>query len=222
VTLTGPHRHKNLAELGDYDVGITTYPLLWRDQDELATRELHLLILDEAHSVKNPAGSPHEAVRRLKARTRVALSGTPIENHLGELWAIMDILNPGCSAAPTTSATDFRIRIGATRHGAASDPCAAVRRTSCAAPREHRRQGSAAQDRDRPRHRARRPSGPTRASASPPTPTSAPTSRTAASAVPRIAILDALLRLRGVLRSTLVSATRPSGHRSAKYTLCST
>ncbi len=111
VTLTGPHRAEKFAEIPDHDVLLTTYPLLWRDQDALAAHELHMLVLDEAHSIKNPGGLAHEAVRRLKARTRVALSGTPIENHLGELWAQMDVLNPGMLGPADDFRTNFRIPI---------------------------------------------------------------------------------------------------------------
>ena len=97
IALHGPQRHERLAEVArdGADVVITTYPLLWRDQDALAAMDLHLLILDEAHAVKNPGGLAHEAVKRLRARHKVGLSGTPIENNLGELWAMMEVLNPG-------------------------------------------------------------------------------------------------------------------------------
>ncbi len=91
----GPERHAQLATLGTYDVVITNYPLVARDRDQLAALPLHLLVLDEAHAVKNHDAQAAEAIRTLDARHKVCLSGTPIENHLGELWSLFDFLNPG-------------------------------------------------------------------------------------------------------------------------------
>ena len=89
----GPDR--STAELAKHDVVVTTYPLVARDRDELAAIPLHLLVLDEAHAIKNANAQASEAVRALDARHRLCLSGTPIENHLGELWSLFDFLNPG-------------------------------------------------------------------------------------------------------------------------------
>src|SRR5262249_36644435 len=83
------------ATLANHDVIITTYPICARDRDELAQIPLHLLVLDEAHAIKNDGAQAAEAVRRLTARNRLCLSGTPIENHLGELWSLFDFLTPG-------------------------------------------------------------------------------------------------------------------------------
>ncbi|ANQ83978.1 SWI/SNF family helicase [Azoarcus olearius] len=77
------------------DVAITTYPLLWRDEEELQAREWSILILDEAQTVKNVASKGAQVIRQLKARHRLGLTGTPLENHLGELWAQFDFLLPG-------------------------------------------------------------------------------------------------------------------------------
>ncbi len=121
VALTGPHRHDRIAELSNVplpDVLITTYPLVWRDRDALAACPLSLLVLDEAHAIKNPGGLAHDAVRSLDARTRVALSGTPIENNLGELWALMDILNPGLLGTADEFRAAFRVPIE--QHGEAA------------------------------------------------------------------------------------------------------
>jgi superfamily II DNA or RNA helicase len=91
----GPDRHAQLAALAGFDVIVTTYPMVTRDRDDLAKLPLHLLVLDEAHAVKNHDALAAEAVRALDARNKVCLSGTPIENHLGELWSLFDFLNPG-------------------------------------------------------------------------------------------------------------------------------
>jgi len=104
----GPDRHDRIAELAQHDVVITTYPLVARDRDELATIPLHLLVLDEAHAIKNCDAQASEAVRRLDARHRICLSGTPIENHLGELWSLFDFLNPGLLGGRDEFTAQFR------------------------------------------------------------------------------------------------------------------
>ncbi len=91
----GSDRHERRAAIASHDVIITTYPMVARDRDDLATIPLHLVVLDEAHAIKNCNAQASEAVRKLDARHRVCLSGTPIENHLGELWSLFDFLNPG-------------------------------------------------------------------------------------------------------------------------------
>jgi SNF2 family DNA or RNA helicase len=78
-----------------HDVVITTYSLVARDGDSLATVNWGRVVLDEAQQVKNPATAQSIAVRRLNAPRRVALTGTPVENRLSELWSIMQLLNPG-------------------------------------------------------------------------------------------------------------------------------
>ncbi|MDX9886774.1 DEAD/DEAH box helicase [Thauera sp.] len=102
LNLHGSDRHARFDELdaGDasgekVDVALTTYPLLWRDAEALQAREWSLLILDEAQTVKNAASKAAQVIRRLKARHRLGLTGTPLENHLGELWAQFDFLLPG-------------------------------------------------------------------------------------------------------------------------------
>ena len=104
----GPERGQRLATLASHDVAITTYPLVARDRDLLAAIPLHLLVLDEAHAVKNDGSQVAEAVRRLTARHRVCLSGTPIENHLGELWSLFDFLMPGLLGSRDDFQTSFR------------------------------------------------------------------------------------------------------------------
>ncbi len=77
------------------DVVITSYDIATRDVDALAAITWDRLVLDEAQDVKNPATKRARALRRLQARRALAMTGTPIENRLDELWAIMDIVNPG-------------------------------------------------------------------------------------------------------------------------------
>ena len=80
--------------LAGVDLAVTTYAMLHR-QPWLADLEWRLVVLDEAQAVKNPATRQSRAVRALRARARIALTGTPIENRLGDLWALFDFLNPG-------------------------------------------------------------------------------------------------------------------------------
>ncbi|HTK16596.1 MAG TPA: DEAD/DEAH box helicase, partial [Acidimicrobiia bacterium] len=83
------------AEVADADVVITTYGTAVRDIDALEARTWERVILDEAQAIKNPANDTSQLLRRITARTRIALTGTPIENGLGDLWAILDFANPG-------------------------------------------------------------------------------------------------------------------------------
>ncbi|MEM7094702.1 MAG: SNF2-related protein [Actinomycetota bacterium] len=84
-----------LAIVDNYDVVITTYGTAVRDIDILEKVEFGKAVIDEAQAIKNPAAETSRQLRRLNARTRLALTGTPIENGLGDLWAILDWANPG-------------------------------------------------------------------------------------------------------------------------------
>ncbi len=95
LSLHGPERKSRFADIPGHDVILTTYPLLWRDAGELLRYRYHLLILDEAQTVKNAQSRGAEAVRRIDTRHRLCLTGTPLENHLGELWSQFDFLLPG-------------------------------------------------------------------------------------------------------------------------------
>ena len=77
------------------DLMVTTYALAHRDRDTLSQVRWGRLVLDEAQNIKNPQAKQSQAVRALEADRRVALTGTPVENRLSELWSIMDFLNPG-------------------------------------------------------------------------------------------------------------------------------
>jgi len=104
----GPDRAARRAQLAQCDVILTTYPLVARDRDQLAALALHLVVLDEAHAIKNDGAQAAEAVRRLNARHRLCLSGTPIENHLGELWSLFDFLMPGLLGSRDDFQVGFR------------------------------------------------------------------------------------------------------------------
>jgi superfamily II DNA or RNA helicase len=95
LVLHGTDRHAHFEKLSDYDLIVTSYPLLRRDKEFLKRQKYHIIILDEAQTVKNPATLYAQTIRQLTTRHRLALTGTPMENHLGELWAIFDFLMPG-------------------------------------------------------------------------------------------------------------------------------
>ena len=88
------------------DLVITTYGLVARDIEALSTIDWGRLVLDEAQNIKNSAARQAQAVRRIRAPRRIALTGTPVENRLAELWSIMEVLNPGLLG----SAAAFRQR----------------------------------------------------------------------------------------------------------------
>ena len=104
--LHGADRPEPAELLDGADVVLTTYAIATRDADALAAVDWDRVVLDEAQHIKNSAAGVARAVRRLPARHRVALTGTPVENRLAELWSILDFLNPGLLG----SAHTFRAR----------------------------------------------------------------------------------------------------------------
>ncbi|HEX5659300.1 MAG TPA: SNF2-related protein [Polyangiales bacterium] len=95
VLWQGPDRHDQKEELEDADVMITSYALLRRDEEFLQTLNLRYVILDEAQHIKNPMSATARAAKRLKGERRLAMTGTPIENRLSEIWSIFDYVSPG-------------------------------------------------------------------------------------------------------------------------------
>lgn len=77
------------------DLVLTSYALVYRDEDELKSVDWQGVVLDEAQNIKNPEAKQSQVVRQLTADFRIALTGTPVENRLSELWSILDFLNPG-------------------------------------------------------------------------------------------------------------------------------
>src|SRR3989344_3107442 len=82
-------------ELSDADVILTSYALAWRDHEALCATNWQSIILDEAQNIKNPITKQSKYVKIINASHKIALTGTPIENRLSDLWSIMDFLNPG-------------------------------------------------------------------------------------------------------------------------------
>ena len=95
LTLHGINRADNFAQIPAADLVLTSYPLLVRDFAELSRQSWHVVVLDEAQYIKNPKALAAQSAYKLKATQRLCLSGTPIQNHLGELWSLMRFLMPG-------------------------------------------------------------------------------------------------------------------------------
>jgi len=94
----GQNRRTGLAfqqEATGKDVVITTYALAQRDEEHLSAISWSHVILDEAQNIKNQAARQTQSIKRLSSGQKIALTGTPVENRLSELWSIMDFLNPG-------------------------------------------------------------------------------------------------------------------------------
>ena len=95
LLLHGPGRKADFPRIAEQDLVISTYPLLLRDGEHYRAQGFTLAVLDEAQAIKNPGTKLARAVRELQAGCRLCLSGTPLENHLGELWSLMDFALPG-------------------------------------------------------------------------------------------------------------------------------
>jgi len=95
------------ARASSHDVVLTTYSLVARDLEHLTAVRWGRVVLDEAQQIKNPATAAARAVRQLDGGRRVALTGTPVENRLAELWSIMQFLNPGLLGSLASFTRDF-------------------------------------------------------------------------------------------------------------------
>jgi superfamily II DNA or RNA helicase len=95
LVLHGPARRSRWHEVADAHVVVTTYPVLVRDEERFAGLRFHLAVLDEAQAIKNARSQARRAVERIDAEQRICLTGTPVENNLGELWSLFDWLAPG-------------------------------------------------------------------------------------------------------------------------------
>ena len=95
LVLHGSMRQKDFGAIADHHVVVTSYPLLNRDHNILTAVQWDIVVLDEAQTVKNPAAAITKRIRDLQSRMRLALTGTPMENSLLDLWALYDWLIPG-------------------------------------------------------------------------------------------------------------------------------
>jgi SNF2-related domain/SNF2 Helicase protein/Helicase conserved C-terminal domain len=115
-----------VAAVRDVDVVVTSYDIASRDVDTLASIAWDRVILDEAQDVKNPQTKRARSLRRIPARQKLAMTGTPLENHLGELWALMDILNPGLLGSREWFVRNFQRPIEQARDAAALERLRAI------------------------------------------------------------------------------------------------
>ncbi|MFT5224207.1 MAG: hypothetical protein ACI867_002539, partial [Glaciecola sp.] len=107
----GPEREENPSEFLGGEVIITTYAILRRDVEVLSAVDWDIVIFDEAQQIKNTASKGAKAARELKANMRVAMTGTPIENRLAELWAVLDVVNPGLLGTQRRFTRQFAVPI---------------------------------------------------------------------------------------------------------------
>ena len=115
LILHGPDRKQHFDAIPKHHLVITTYPLVHRDHEALFAHAYDLAILDEAQAVKNPAATISKRIRDIDARQRIALTGTPMENNLAELWALFDWLVPGLLGKRAEFTKTFRTPIE--KHG---------------------------------------------------------------------------------------------------------
>jgi superfamily II DNA or RNA helicase len=111
LQLHGTDRRRDFERIAGSDLVVTSFALLARDIEQLSTQQFHLLIVDEAQNIKNPRTQAAAAIRLLKATHRLALTGTPLENHLGELWAQFDWLAPGLLGDQASFSRLYRLPI---------------------------------------------------------------------------------------------------------------
>jgi superfamily II DNA or RNA helicase len=115
LVLHGPERKQHFAAIGEHDMVITSYKLISRDETVLTAQEWHVVVLDEAQTIKNPLAETTRLACSLRARHRLCLSGTPLENHLGELWSLFNFLSPGFLGSAKSFRSRYRVPIE--KHG---------------------------------------------------------------------------------------------------------
>jgi hypothetical protein len=108
LLLQGKDRQSRFDQIGSADLVLTTYALLPRDEEALRRHRYHLLILDESQYIKNSRSKMAQTACVLDARHRLCLTGTPLQNHLGELWSQFHFLMPGLLGAETAFNANFR------------------------------------------------------------------------------------------------------------------
>lgn len=111
LVLHGKDRHKIADTMGQHDIVIAPYSLLQRDRERWLEATWHIVVLDEAQNIKNASTHAAQVVGQLQTRHRLCLSGTPMENHLGELWSLFHFLMPGFLGSQKRFATLFRTPI---------------------------------------------------------------------------------------------------------------
>ncbi len=108
LTLQGSDRKEKFGEIAISDLVLTTYPLIARDHDTIAAHKWHIMLLDEAQTIKNPDANTTKLIANLDAKHRFCLTGTPLENHLGELWSLFSFASPGFLGDRTSFTRNWR------------------------------------------------------------------------------------------------------------------
>ncbi|MCX6876706.1 MAG: DEAD/DEAH box helicase [Verrucomicrobia bacterium] len=108
LVLNGPERKRYFRAIPHADLVLTSFALLQRDLEKLRGVAFHMVVLDEAQNIKNPRAKVAQAACKLNACHRLCLSGTPIENHLGELWSLLRFLIPGFLGSEEAFNSRFR------------------------------------------------------------------------------------------------------------------
>ncbi len=111
LILHGPKRRRYFSEIDKVDVVITTYPCITRDLEELGERAFYFLILDEAHTIKNNTSQAFKTVKKIQCDYPLCITGTPVENHLEELWSLFDFSVPGLLGDVRRFRTKYRYPI---------------------------------------------------------------------------------------------------------------
>ncbi|MEH3145407.1 MAG: DEAD/DEAH box helicase [Methylobacterium frigidaeris] len=111
LVLHGLDRKAQFGAIAEHDLVLTTYPLIARDHEVLSAQDWHMLILDEAQTIKNPDAATTQLIHGLKAGHRFCLSGTPLENNLGELWSLFSFACPGLLGERRHFTTNWRTPI---------------------------------------------------------------------------------------------------------------
>ena len=108
LILQGPKRHQSFKLIKNYDIVLSSFALIPRDLEHFKQHHFHQIILDEAQHIKNASAQISQAVRELESTHRLCLSGTPIENHLGELWSQFSFLMPRLLASQESFNENYR------------------------------------------------------------------------------------------------------------------
>ncbi len=108
LVIHGKDRHEVAGNMMDHDIVIAPYSLLHRDRARWLEAQWHLVVLDEAQNIKNASTNAAQVASELKSRHRLCLSGTPMENHLGEIWSLFHFLMPGFLGSQKRFAELFR------------------------------------------------------------------------------------------------------------------
>lgn len=111
LILQGVQRKQHFQAIKQHDLILSTYPLMMRDKEMLLTHQFHLLILDEAQAIKNPETQAYQVIQQISAHQRICLTGTPMENHLGELWSLFNFLLPGLLGDKKSFYKNYRLPI---------------------------------------------------------------------------------------------------------------